>query len=165
MRTRGNPMKMIVLMMMAILLTLSPLPAFTPTAEAASIVIDGKTNDWEGIPALSTNSGTTKTLKAAHDDRNLYLLVEGSGLSTAMGSLWLNTDGSASTGYQAYGWKETGIEWLLENNFPCTAMGGTEVPGAGICLQLFLLPNSHAPHPFLKLHFRSRSLDSLQAAA
>ncbi|ANA82543.1 DUF4832 domain-containing protein [Paenibacillus glucanolyticus] len=117
MKTRGNSMKLtfILVTMTAILLTLFPVSPFISNAEAASIVVDGDSSDWAGIPAISTNSGTARVLKASHDDVNLYLLVEGSGLSTTMGSFWLNTDGNASTGYQAYGWGTTGIEWLLEN--------------------------------------------------
>jgi len=102
--------------MVAVLLSFFPFPYSISNAEAASIVVDGNAGDWQGIPALSTNSGTARVLKASHDDKNLYLLVEGSGLSTAMGSFWLNTDGNASTGYQASGWGATGVEWLLENN-------------------------------------------------
>ena len=116
MRIRGNSMKFMFVAMMALLLTLSPLPVSISVAETASIEIDGDASDWEGIPALSTNSGAAKVLKASHDEQHLYLLVEGSGLSTTMGSFWLNTDGSAVTGYQAYGWGATGIEWLLEND-------------------------------------------------
>ncbi len=69
--------------MTAILLALFPFPRLTWSAEAASasIVVDGDPSDWEGIPALSTNTGTAQILKASHDDKNLYLLVQGSGLA------------------------------------------------------------------------------------
>ncbi|MFB4324892.1 DUF4832 domain-containing protein [Priestia sp. BR_2] len=119
MKARGihwkQPFALII--MTAILLALFPFPRFTWSAEAASasIVVDGDPSDWEGIPALSTNTGKAQSLKASHDDKNLFLLVQGSGLSTTMGSFWLNTDGNASTGYQAFGWGTTGVEWLLEN--------------------------------------------------
>jgi hypothetical protein len=117
MKAWGIHMKMTfaIFTMTAILLTLSPFSLFISTAEAASIVVDGDPSDWEGLPVISTNSGTASVLKASHDDRNLYLLVEGSGLSTTTGSFWLNTDQNATTGYQAFGWGATGIEWLLEN--------------------------------------------------
>ncbi|MEC0308828.1 DUF4832 domain-containing protein [Paenibacillus lautus] len=117
MKAWGIHMKMTfaIFTMTAILLTLSPFSLFISTAEAASIVVDGDPSDWEGLPVISTNSGTASVLKASHDDRNLYLLVEGSGLSTTTGSFWLNTDQNATTGYQAFGWGTTGIEWLLEN--------------------------------------------------
>ncbi|MGV2806583.1 DUF4832 domain-containing protein, partial [Clostridium perfringens] len=93
MKAWGINMKMTfaIFIMTAVLLTLHPYPLFISTAEAASIVVDGDPSDWEGIPALATNSGTAGVLKASHDDKNLYLLVEGSSLSTTMGSFWLNT--------------------------------------------------------------------------
>ncbi|WP_256992385.1 DUF4832 domain-containing protein [Paenibacillus sp. XY044] len=105
-----------VFVMAAMIFTLIPFPLSVSNAAAASIIVDGDASDWDGVPAMATNSGTAKVLKVTHDDRNLYLLVQGSGLSTTMGSFWLNTDGNASTGYHASGWGATGIEWLLENN-------------------------------------------------
>ncbi|MEN1988228.1 DUF4832 domain-containing protein [Paenibacillus hubeiensis] len=91
------------------------LPGAAPKASAATITIDGNVSDWSGIAALASQSGTAQTLKATHDGTNLYLLVQGSGLSTTMGNFWINADNDASTGYQASGWSATGVEWLLEN--------------------------------------------------
>lgn len=75
MKAWGIHMKMTlaIFTMTAILLTLFPYPLFISTAEAASIVVDGDPSDWEGLPVISTNSGTASVLKASHDDRNLYL--------------------------------------------------------------------------------------------
>ncbi|WFR62759.1 hypothetical protein P9222_32385 [Paenibacillus amylolyticus] len=102
-----------------------------PKASAATITIDGNVSDWSSVSALTTNSGTAQTLKVTNDGTNLYLLVQGSGLSTAMGNFWINTDNNTSTGYQAAGW---GLQvWsgsLKIRDY--TAMAAAEPTGAGI---------------------------------
>ena len=86
-----------------------------PKASAATITIDGNVSDWSSVSSLSTNNGTAQMLKVTNDGTNLYLLIQGSDLSTTMGNFWINTDNNTSTGYQAAGWGATGVEWLLEN--------------------------------------------------
>ncbi|MEK3734163.1 MULTISPECIES: DUF4832 domain-containing protein [unclassified Paenibacillus] len=113
---KSMKMSLLVVMILALLFPFFPSSLLTSTAAAAPIIVDGNPADWEEVPAIAVNSGNARGLKATHDDTNLYLLVEGSNLSTVMGSFWLNTDRDASTGYQAFGWGATGIEWLLENN-------------------------------------------------
>lgn len=150
--------------MTAILIALFPSPLFISTAEAASIVIDGNPSDWEGIPVISTNSGTAGVLKTAHDDSNLYLLVEGAGLSTTMGSFWLNTDKNASTGYQAFGWGRPELNGSSKIN-RYTATQEMAAVGIGIGLPPSLLLNMYVLHLLLKLHSLSLRLDLQQAAA
>ncbi|SDT24995.1 protein of unknown function [Paenibacillaceae bacterium GAS479] len=104
------------ILMFALILALFPPVGALPQAEAATITVDGSVSDWSAISTLATNSGTAQTLKATNDGTNLYLLVQGSGLSTVTGSFWINRDNNTSTGYQASGWGATGIEWLLENS-------------------------------------------------
>ncbi|WDQ34588.1 DUF4832 domain-containing protein [Paenibacillus marchantiae] len=98
-----------------LMITLLLPAAALPKASAATITIDGNVSDWSSVSALTTNSGTAQTLKVTNDGTKLYLLIQGSGLSTTMGNFWINTDNNTSTGYQAAGWGVTGVEWLLEN--------------------------------------------------
>ncbi|MGG4146512.1 DUF4832 domain-containing protein [Paenibacillus algorifonticola] len=86
-----------------------------PEAQAATITVDGNVSDWSSINALATGTGAAQSFKMTNDGTNLYLLIQGSGLSTGTGSFWLNIDNNTATGYQASGWGATGIEWLLEN--------------------------------------------------
>lgn len=85
-------------------------------AFAGGITIDGNASDWAGIPNLATNTGTANVLKATHDDRYLYLFVQGSGMSTSFGNFWMDSDNNISTGYHPSNWGPSGVEWLLENN-------------------------------------------------
>lgn len=80
-----------------------------------SIVVDGSASDWSAIPALASGSSSVATLKGTRVDSNLYLLVQGSGL-TDSGAFYINADNNTATGYNATGWPNSGADYLLENN-------------------------------------------------
>lgn len=116
MKTRSTKLAQ-TLLAFALLIALFPPIGSLPQAKAATITVDGSVGDWSSVSSVATNSGVAaQSLKVTNDGTNLYLLVQGTGLSTITGNFWLNTDNNTSTGYQASGWSSTGVEWMLENN-------------------------------------------------
>ncbi|OXM13538.1 hypothetical protein CGZ75_21110, partial [Paenibacillus herberti] len=86
-----NKLFIVLFLILAMVVSLfSPIGALYK-AEAAAITVDGKAADWSGVNSLSTNTGTAKSLKVTNDGTNLYLLVEGTGLSTTTSHFWLDT--------------------------------------------------------------------------
>ncbi|GAB2721037.1 right-handed parallel beta-helix repeat-containing protein [Paenibacillus thermoaerophilus] len=82
-------------------------------APAPGIVLDGSSEDWAGIEPLVRSESNPRLLKVDNDSEYLYLLVEGSALLTKT-QIYLNTDGSAATGYTASDLVAGGAEYLLE---------------------------------------------------
>ncbi|SDS38384.1 protein of unknown function [Paenibacillaceae bacterium GAS479] len=113
---KANKLFVVLFLIIAMVISLFPPIGSLYKAEAAAVTVDGSANDWSGINSLVTNTGTAKSLKATNDGTNLYLFVEGAGLSTVTGSFWLDTDNNPATGYKASGWGANGVEWMLENN-------------------------------------------------
>lgn len=81
---------------------------------APSITIDGDAEDWSKIPVHSTGSGKASSMKAAKDAFSLYILVQGSELTTKS-QLFINADNNINTGFKAPYWKSSGADYLLEN--------------------------------------------------
>ncbi|SDT25019.1 protein of unknown function [Paenibacillaceae bacterium GAS479] len=113
---RTNKLFVVLFVIVAMVISMFPPIGSLPKADAATIKVDGNISDWSGVNALRTNTGTAQSLKVTSDDKNLYLLVEGAGLSTATGHFWLDTDNNSATGYLTSGWGTNGVEWMIENN-------------------------------------------------
>lgn len=73
------------------------------------IVIDGRAGDWSDIEPLTSEVGSTergesppkidlKSIKAAYDDDNLYLLLEAADVGGGMAEICMDSDGNESTG-------------------------------------------------------------------
>lgn len=82
--------------------------------EQTIIKVDGEAKDWSGVTYLATGASNPKGLKVFHDQDYLYLLIEGSGLTSKM-QVYMNTDSKSSTGYKASNWSSGGAEYLLES--------------------------------------------------
>ncbi|MCF6237062.1 MAG: tandem-95 repeat protein, partial [Gammaproteobacteria bacterium] len=87
-------------------------------SEGASITVDGQVSDWENIPpaATSSNKQNLRSLKIASDADTLYFLLEGSDIG-ANTQFHINVDNNAATGYQDGNWYDTGVDYLIENNW------------------------------------------------
>lgn len=80
-----------------------------------AITVDGSASDWSSVAAIASGSSSVATLKGLRSGNNLYLLVQGSGL-TDTGAFYINADNNTATGYNATGWPSSGADYLLENN-------------------------------------------------
>jgi chitodextrinase len=89
----------------------------TVNPATTAITINGSASEWGGITALATNTGTVTTLKVTNNSSNLYLLIQGSGLTAASyGNFYIDTDNSSSTGYNASVWSTNGCDYMIEND-------------------------------------------------
>lgn len=89
----------------------------TDTNPLIDINVDGNLSDWATIsPIYSTDDSSMKNLKVYNDDSNLYISVEGLNLSSKYTQFFIDSDNNLSTGFSNSSWKESGIEFLVENN-------------------------------------------------
>lgn len=88
--------------------------ATTSAGGSVDIVVDGNTSDWNTISPISTigNGGLT-SLKAYANATYLYLLVTGTMNTNYI--VFMNTDGSTTTGFAAGLWSPEGSDYSLEN--------------------------------------------------
>lgn len=77
------------------------------------IAIDGSFDDWSGIPALATGTGTAKSITAASGDGYLYLRLETNtafNISTTH-QIYLDTDNNGATGGNL--WPDIGPDYKV----------------------------------------------------
>ncbi|MFO7448144.1 MAG: fibronectin type III domain-containing protein [Ignavibacteriaceae bacterium] len=90
-----------------------------------AITINGNASEWGSISALATNTGTVQTLKVTNNSSNLYLLIQGTGLTAAAyGNFYIDTDNNSATGYSASVWASNGCDYMVENNIIYQHNGG-----------------------------------------
>jgi len=92
------------------------LPLIDSNHQSAKEKAAGKgssTIDWNEVAVLSQGDGTPRILKAHHDRDFLYILVEGSELTTKT-QIYLNTDNRSDSGYKASNWTAGGADYLVE---------------------------------------------------
>ncbi len=83
---------------------------------SSSITIDGNASDWNGISVLASESGQhLTTLKATSDETHLYILLQGSNISTHT-QVFINSDNNTNTGYHSPNWSSSGADYMIENN-------------------------------------------------
>ena len=87
-----------------------------PEEEAgAAIEVDGDLSDWDEVEALveitPSADNSLELLKAAADEDNLYLLIQGvEGTERAIFQIFVNTDNDTETGFDH--WEQPGISGL-----------------------------------------------------
>ncbi len=87
-----------------------------PGGSSSFITIDGNTSDWNGISVLASESGQHLTiLKATNDETHLYILLQGSNISTYT-QVFINSDNNTNTGYHSPSWSSSGADYMIENN-------------------------------------------------
>ncbi len=86
--------------------------------KATQITVDGEVSDWKDIPpvATSSNKQNLRSLKVASNTDMLYFLLEGNDIG-ANTQFHLNIDNNTATGYQNKNWYDTGIDYLIENDW------------------------------------------------
>ncbi|UJF35437.1 endo alpha-1,4 polygalactosaminidase [Paenibacillus hexagrammi] len=98
--------------------------AFSQSAAATTVTVDGNPIEWSAIPeryeATTTHPSNVFQLKVTNDTTQLYVLVTGSGLNTKS-QLFIDADDDPQTGYHASGFNQatgesTGAEFLVEND-------------------------------------------------
>ena len=82
-----------------------------------TITIDGNASDWASIGTIATNgTGGLSSLKAADDATYLYVLAQGSSISTHY-QLYIDTDNNNTGGaeYNDTAWPSTGFNYMVED--------------------------------------------------
>lgn len=70
---------------------------------------------WNNITSISTAAGQSATsLKVTNDEYYLYISIQGSGLESE-GSIFIDSDNNAKTGYIESKWTTTGQDYLISN--------------------------------------------------
>ncbi|MZQ82620.1 DUF1565 domain-containing protein [Paenibacillus sp. 5J-6] len=85
-------------------------PAPTPTV----ITVNGDATDWSTVEELSSGSSKAKGMKAFHHTSNLYLLVQGSSL-TSKSQIYINSDNNGTSGFAVKNWSSSGADFMVEN--------------------------------------------------
>ncbi len=80
-----------------------------------AIKIDASNSDWIEKTPFYMPPKELSIFSVTNDIRSLYLIYEPVN-SDGVISIYLDTDHSASTGYRTYRWKDSGIDYLIENN-------------------------------------------------
>jgi hypothetical protein len=91
--------------------------ATTSGGGSTTIVVDGNASEWSTIPTISTNgTGGIASLKAANNATYVYILAQGTGISTNY-QIFIDTDNDNSGGneYNASSWPSTGFNFMVEN--------------------------------------------------
>jgi len=86
----------------------------TPAAIASGIQIDGNFADWNPVSAIATGSSEVTKLKAYNTNWDLYLYVEGTGLSGSKAQFFIDIDNDATSGFADPSWGVTGADYLVE---------------------------------------------------
>jgi hypothetical protein len=82
-----------------------------------TIVVDGNASEWSAIPTIATNgTGGLTSLKVANSASNLYILAQGTSISTNY-QIFIDTDNntSGSNEYTGSSWSSTGFNFMVEN--------------------------------------------------
>ncbi|WP_158233231.1 fibronectin type III domain-containing protein [Reichenbachiella sp. 5M10] len=94
------------------------------TSTFSSITVDGSSADWAGVPALATGSGDLTTMKVAEGQNQIYVLIEGSGLTSHIRRLLINADNNGATGMAPYNsWTNSGIDYMIESELQYKSTG------------------------------------------
>jgi hypothetical protein len=108
----------------------------SPPSYYATISVDGDPSDWASIPAILADAigdgdPDIVSIKAANDDKYLYLLVEYAGAvdtNNFNGSpstfLSLDNDHNTATGFDTFGLGRIGAEVSWQNNFAFSQAAG-----------------------------------------
>jgi hypothetical protein len=89
----------------------------TTQAGGTSVTVDGNASEWSAKPAIATNgTGGVTTLKAADNATYLFVLAQGTSISTNY-EIFIDTDNdNTGTGeYTASSWPSTGFNYMVEN--------------------------------------------------
>lgn len=82
-----------------------------------AITVDGNASDWSAKPSIATNgTGGVTTLKAADNSTYLFVLAQGSSISTNY-QIFIDTDNNntGSNEYVGSDWPSTGFNYMVEN--------------------------------------------------
>ena len=86
-----------------------------------TITVDGNASDWSTISTIATETGQNITsMKVTDSPTHLYILLEGSGISTHT-EIFINTDDDDSTGHQHEDWTTSGADFMIEDGEQYTA--------------------------------------------
>jgi hypothetical protein len=82
-----------------------------------TITVDGNASDWSSKPSIATNgTGGLTTLKAADNSTYLFVLAQGSSISTNYEVLIDSDNNNSGTGeYVGSDWPSTGFNYMVEN--------------------------------------------------
>ena len=92
------------------------------TAAASTIFIDGSKGDWQVIEPLGKSQDGTYKLSGVMDKNKLYILMERQN-RVGSSTLYIDSDGSKTTGYTGTEWKNAGIDYVIENGFVYKYLG------------------------------------------
>ncbi|MBT1688687.1 DUF4832 domain-containing protein [Dawidia soli] len=91
--------------------------ATTSGGGTTAIVVDGNAGEWSAVPTIATNgTGGLTSLKVANSANNLYILAQGTSISTNY-QLFIDTDNntSGSNEYTDSDWTSAGFNFMVEN--------------------------------------------------
>jgi hypothetical protein len=71
------------------------------------------TFSWSRIMPIAAGTGNIKSLYAAQDNSNLYILVKGTSIKKESNSFFIDVDNNTATGFHYWVWGKTGIEFLI----------------------------------------------------
>lgn len=109
----------------------TPMPELPSSSQApaqeAGFIIDGNFKDWTSVGYLAEGDSNVRSIQAAIRNNELNVLVKGQ-LLGEKGQLYLNTDGSSKTGFQAPYWDGAGADYMLEDGilYAYSGSGGTD---------------------------------------
>jgi hypothetical protein len=95
----------------------SAVASATTHAAGTTITVDGNASDWSAKPAISTNgTGGVTTLKAANNATYLFVLAQGTAISTNY-EIFIDTDNDniGTLEYVGSSWPSTGFNYMVEN--------------------------------------------------
>lgn len=94
--------------------TPAPPPVATPVPTPAVITVNGDVTDWTTVEELSSGTSKAKGMRAANHTTNLYLLIQGSSL-TSKSQIYINSDNNGSSGFAVKNWSASGADFMVEN--------------------------------------------------
>jgi hypothetical protein len=86
-----------------------------PAPPPGTILVDGKTSDWNVLPTIATGNGTVKELYSKQQNDKLFLMIKGTGIGK-YNDFYLDTDRNAQTGWKNLTWANCGADYLIEND-------------------------------------------------
>jgi hypothetical protein len=103
--------------------------ATTQASGGTTVTVDGNASEWSAKPSISTNgTGGVTTLKAADNGTYLFVLAQGTSISTNY-EIFIDSDNdnTGSGEYTASSWPSTGFNYMVENGtlFAYTGTGAT----------------------------------------
>lgn len=79
------------------------------------VSVDGNIDEWREIISISRGTGTIDSLYSVLNSEKLYILVKGNELNSA-NNFYLDTDNDSTTGYKLWCWKDSGADYMIEEN-------------------------------------------------